>query len=122
MICAYFGQLCRFVENSIPATHKRLTVVQLHTAEILFCLFCGSLLAGCGGKDSTSDTIRIGTASQGGQGFKCRNYVDQAGDGHNYIVFVPHSATQDAKLPVLLFLNGFLENGDDGIRQIGNNF
>ena len=122
MICAYFEQRCSFVVNSIPTIRERSTVVRLLSAEVLLCLFCGSLFAGCGGKDSTSDTIRIGTANQAGQGFKCRNYVDRAGDRHNYVVFVPHSATRDAKLPVLLFLNGFLENGDDGIRQIGNNF
>jgi poly(3-hydroxybutyrate) depolymerase len=40
----------------------------------------------------------------------------------HYVVFVPPNRDPAEKLPVILFLNGWGENGTDGLRQISNNF
>ncbi|MEZ6128060.1 MAG: CocE/NonD family hydrolase [Planctomycetaceae bacterium] len=39
-----------------------------------------------------------------------------------YVVYVPRNHKEVERLPVILFLNGFGENGTDGLRQISNNF
>lgn len=39
-----------------------------------------------------------------------------------YVVFIPHDHDPAEKLPVILFLNGWGQNGDDGLRQVSNNF
>lgn len=65
------------------------------------------------------------------RGFSTQVFVDAQGDQHRYVLFVPH-AWQRAekqpeqkpprKLPVLIFLNGLGQNGNDGVSQISNNF
>lgn len=56
-------------------------------------------------------------------GFVSRAFHDELGVEHNYLVFSPVSGDErNEKFPVILFLNGFNENGQDGIRQIRNNF
>ena len=58
-------------------------------------------------------------------GFLSRSFTDDAGDVHRYVLFVPHSRDgrgSGDKFPVIMFLNGFGENGGDGVRQISNNF
>jgi poly(3-hydroxybutyrate) depolymerase len=54
--------------------------------------------------------------------FLTRTYTMPDGEVGHYVVFVPPNRKPDAKLPVILFLNGWGENGDDGLRQISNNF
>ncbi|MFG0261790.1 MAG: hypothetical protein ACF788_05305, partial [Novipirellula sp. JB048] len=39
-----------------------------------------------------------------------------------YVAFVPESQSEQTLLPVLLFLNGVGENGNDGLFQLSNNF
>jgi pimeloyl-ACP methyl ester carboxylesterase len=56
------------------------------------------------------------------RGFLLKSYTDPAGAKHKYVVFVPYNIGELEEPPLLLFLNGFGENGDDGIRQISNNF
>jgi poly(3-hydroxybutyrate) depolymerase len=54
------------------------------------------------------------------QGFLRRTFTDDAGVSHRYVIFVPRN-TPSSRPPVLLFLNGVGENGDEGLRQISNN-
>lgn len=43
--------------------------------------------------------------------------------GHiQYVVYVPREIFQTELLPVVLFLNGWGQNGSDGLRQVSNNF
>lgn len=49
-------------------------------------------------------------------------HTDASGRDWRYVVFVPAGAGPAKKLPVILFLNGWGESGDDGLRQISNNF
>jgi hypothetical protein len=54
--------------------------------------------------------------------FLTRTHTDAAGRQWRYVVFVPESRTPGGRLPVVLFLNGVGQNGDDGLRQISMNF
>lgn len=56
------------------------------------------------------------------RGFTTRIFRDSAGRDHRYILFVPYSFQFGEKLPVIMFLNGDGQNGEDGISQIKNNF
>jgi poly(3-hydroxybutyrate) depolymerase len=56
--------------------------------------------------------------AQGRTGFVCRRHTD----GSRYVVFIPHQSPPDEQLPLIVFLNGVGENGDDGVKQISNNF
>jgi len=47
-------------------------------------------------------------------GFLLRTFKDEAGD-HKYTVFVPHNYTPAKKWPVILFLHGAGERGNDGV-------
>jgi len=67
-------------------------------------------------EDSVAD--RRGTD----QGFLRKTWVDESGLSHRYVVFVPHHRQPGVRPPVLMFLNGMGENGNDGLRQITNNF
>src|SRR5262245_20526218 len=55
-------------------------------------------------------------------GFTARHYLDENGDKHGYVLFVPHDLPEGQQPAILLFLNGSGENGADGVRQINNNF
>lgn len=56
-------------------------------------------------------------------GFMTRVHSDpDSGARSRYVVFVPQNHQEVERLPVILFLNGFGENGTDGLRQISNNF
>ena len=83
---------------------------------LLLGLYCGSALTGC--EHAGATTTRI-TQSQG---FYQRTIVDENGLPHSYVVYVPHGYLPNAKCPVLMFLNGAGENGDDGLFQLSNNF
>lgn len=56
------------------------------------------------------------------RGFIRRTFVDSTGDEHRYVIFLPYNYQLGCRPPVLMFLNGAGENGDDGIRQISKNF
>lgn len=81
---------------------------------------CLAISAGGGGsifgQSGATDTV-----AGKRQGFFRRTFVDDSGNSRRYVMFVPAHST-GAKPPVLLFLNGIGENGDDGLRQISNNF
>lgn len=49
-------------------------------------------------------------------GFVERSFEDETGD-HGYVVWVPRSYTPDRAWPVMLFLHGAGERGNDGVRQ-----
>ena len=53
-------------------------------------------------------------------GFQYRTFQHASGHERGYVLFVPRAVGR--KPPVLLFLNGAGENGDDGWSQISNNF
>lgn len=50
-------------------------------------------------------------------GFLSRVYKDESGD-HKYVVFVPRAYTPAKKWPVILFLHGAGERGNDGVLPI----
>jgi predicted esterase len=54
---------------------------------------------------------------QGDNCFRFRTYRDAAGVDHHYTVFVPSSRDKGPP-PVLLFLNGFGKNGNDGVGHL----
>lgn len=57
------------------------------------------------------------------QGFQTRIHTDpESGSKTRYVLFVPRRQDPQEKPPVILFLNGQGENGEDGLRQISNNF
>lgn len=51
------------------------------------------------------------------RGFVDRVFKDAEGE-HKYVVFVPENYTPDKKWPVILFLHGAGERGDDGRKQL----
>jgi poly(3-hydroxybutyrate) depolymerase len=53
-------------------------------------------------------------AAQRTTGFLARTFKDESGS-HKYTVFVPHSYTPAKKWPVILFLHGAGERGNDGV-------
>mgnify|MGYP001294274136 CR=1 FL=1 len=60
-------------------------------------------------------------------GFSRRSFVDTDGSESPYICFLPDgestvSESKDSRPAVILYLNGFGENGDDGLMQIFENF
>lgn len=55
------------------------------------------------------------------RGFTCRWLTDSTGHKSRYVVFMPHVPPPENGYPVILFLNGFGENGDDGTRQLSRN-
>ncbi|HEX4413598.1 MAG TPA: alpha/beta hydrolase-fold protein, partial [Lacipirellulaceae bacterium] len=63
-----------------------------------------------------------GHAAEADHGFIRKTYLGDNGKTFKYVVFVPAHLEPQQKLPVILFLNGWGENGDDGLRQISNNF
>ena len=64
----------------------------------------------------TSALAETATAEQQ-HGFVQRIYEDEEGR-HKYTVFVPYSYTPEKKWPIILFLHGADERGDDGQRQL----
>jgi len=55
-------------------------------------------------------------------GLQCKSMVDANGTVHSYITFTPFRLQNDVPPAVILYLNGFGENGDDGLMQIFENF
>ncbi|PQO27627.1 hypothetical protein C5Y96_19055 [Blastopirellula marina] len=56
------------------------------------------------------------------RGFVETEFTDKNGQSHTYLVFVPYDYEPDQNRPLILFLNGKGENGDDGYWTIHNNF
>jgi predicted peptidase len=52
------------------------------------------------------------------QGFVDRVYKDAEGKEYKYVVFVPHDYKGDKPYPVILFLHGAGETGNDGEKQV----
>jgi len=55
-----------------------------------------------------------GTAQRPATGFLLRTLKDEAGS-HKYSVFIPHNYTSAKKWPVIVFLHGAGERGNDGV-------
>lgn len=55
-------------------------------------------------------------------GFVKTVFTDKSGASHNYLVYLPIDYQPGQARPLLLFLNGLMENGDDGYHSISNNF
>lgn len=90
-------------------------VIGMHCRTVLLLV----LLLGQGGCGFQAND---GTVSRA-WGFMTRVHSDpDSGARSRYVVFVPRKHLEVEKLPVILFLNGFGENGTDGLRQISNNF
>lgn len=90
-------------------------VIGMHCRTVLpLLLLLGPI--GCGFQ------VDDGTVSHA-WGFMTRVYSNpDSGARSRYVVFVPRNHQEVERLPVILFLNGFGENGTDGLRQISNNF
>jgi poly(3-hydroxybutyrate) depolymerase len=59
--------------------------------------------------------------AQAPRGFSCQEYVDESGFCTRYILFRPYRDSPEGKYPLILFLNGYGENGSDGVSQLSNN-
>lgn len=81
---------------------------------LVFVLAAASLSLGCADKQ--------GVPHQSDRGFVQSRFVDKHGRVHQYLVYLPHDYEPGQRRPLLLFLNGLMENGDDGYRSISNNF
>ena len=90
----------------------------LHLCWLTICVLCLLTSGGCGRQTSGQGA----SSSAQPRGFLRREHIDEAGNPHKYVLFVPHTYTVGSKPPVLMFLNGLGENGDDGVKQISNNF
>jgi pimeloyl-ACP methyl ester carboxylesterase len=55
-------------------------------------------------------------------GFQLREWISPLGDSRKYLLFVPYHRDPPESLPLILFLNGFGENGSDGRMQLAENF
>lgn len=56
-------------------------------------------------------------------GFSCQTWIDDSAREHPYVLYVPYDSQEPHQpWPVIVFLNGLGENGNDGFRQISNNF
>ncbi len=75
--------------------------------------FCSLLLLGLVACAATGDEERP---------FQTRTLRTPDGETAHFVLFVPPGRDPAVKLPVILFLNGWGENGHDGLRQISNNF
>lgn len=57
----------------------------------------------------------VANASPGMRGMINRIYTDGKGKQHKYVMFVPFTWTHSIQSPLLVFLNGHGDDGDDGI-------
>lgn len=62
--------------------------------------------------------VRAVVRTQPERGFLFRTFVDAEGGEHRYVVFVPYEMQQGDRLPLMLFLNGFGKNGEDGVAPL----
>lgn len=85
--------------------------VRLAAASAVLCVVA-IVLGGC---DGSTEKTPIPS------GFSLQTYVDKAGQAHRYAIFVPYHRVPGGELPVVMFLNGYGENGNDGVTQISKN-
>lgn len=90
-------------------------VLALSVGPAAGCDWFGDVLS-----ESGQSRSAVESAEPPERGFLCRTFPDETGNQRGYVVFVPHDRPRE-KPPVLMFLNGRGENGDNGI-SIGNNF
>src|SRR5271165_3680097 len=55
---------------------------------------------------------------EGKRGFLTRTHKDADGSESKYVVFLPHDYKGDKEYPLILFLHGAGERGDDGEAQV----
>lgn len=84
-------------------------------ASVLAVVFYNTLLFAGGEHNLCTSAIHK-------SGFEHRIFANGDGQEFRYLLFVPRQRLPSDKLPVLLFLNGTGENGEDGVRQVSNNF
>jgi len=92
--------------NKTPLSNfRRILVSQL--------LFCSIVFVSPNGlrAESTLDSITLPV------GFESRSLTDETGE-HRYAVSIPDGAVPESGWPVILFLHGAGERGDDGIEQL----
>ena len=63
-------------------------------------------------------TPAAGGSERERQGFVCWSFTGANGRIHRYVLFIPYGLQPGAEPPVLHYLNGAGENGEEGIRQI----
>ena len=68
-----------------------------------------TLMAGC---------LALSAAEPAARGFQNRIFTDADGKAHKYVLFVPVKSEPGAKPPVILFLHGAGERGDNGLDQL----
>lgn len=56
------------------------------------------------------------------KGMSAQTYVDEQGIQRGYVLFVPYQWEPGQRLPLIVYLNGKGENGEDGVLQLSNNF
>ncbi len=82
---------------------------------LLTVVAAAASLFGSPGCDLAKPTIKT-------HGFRAETTTAETGSGQQYVAFVPHNNKSGEKPPVILFLNGWGQNGNDGLRQVSNNF
>jgi pimeloyl-ACP methyl ester carboxylesterase len=55
-------------------------------------------------------------------GFRLEEWTSPSGHARKYLLFVPYDYESSTSFPLILFLNGFGENGTDGRMQLAENF
>ncbi|MEM6484213.1 MAG: family 16 glycoside hydrolase [Pseudomonadota bacterium] len=54
--------------------------------------------------------------------FQPRSWTDESGQQHRYVLYVPEKSALSGSPPLILFLNGLGQNGNDGLQQARANF
>ncbi|MEM6484572.1 MAG: PHB depolymerase family esterase [Pseudomonadota bacterium] len=54
--------------------------------------------------------------------FQPRYWTDDSGQQHRYVLYVPEKSALSGSPPLILFLNGVGQNGNDGLQQARANF
>ena len=65
-----------------------------------------------------ANCLTLSAAEPLARGFQNRVFTDAAGKPHKYVLFVPPKFEPGSKPPVMLFLHGSGERGDNGLDQI----
>lgn len=103
-------------------THWRRSIVLRLSRLCCSCALPVGLWCCAAGCDSTFRGAPSGTGRGGAVGrTKWQSLIDESAAAARYVVFAPRGKTRCSR-PVIVFLNGASENGDDGTKQISNNF
>lgn len=109
-ICSMFDIGQRKLDTSTSPKRKRVKCRSLRRSLALRACIMGLILL-----------LPACDQSTGFQVVPLANQFNASGP-QRYVVFVPESQPEQSLLPVLLFLNGVGENGNDGLFQLSNNF